>query len=135
MERRIQTTIRHISPAEELHDAVSTNEVAASGKAGLTTHVLDTNLGKPGASMKVTLEGPAVCTSIITNADGRGSFSDRPLAAATYSLTFETEAYLRASNAAVFFPKAVIYFVADGKSTYHIPLLLSSYGYSTYRGS
>lgn len=112
----------------------------------LTTHVLDTALGRPAAGLGIELfrlgveaERLAVAT---TNADGR---VDAPLiegaafVAGVYELRFHTGAYLRASGALPeppFLDVIPIRFgVASPDGHYHVPLLLSPYGYSTYRGS
>ena len=114
----------------------------------LTTHVLDTALGKPAAGLKIDLfqivnEERQPVTSAVTNDDGR---VDAPLldgagfTAGTYELLFHAGDYLRASGAAVtepaFLDRIPLRFgVADPASHYHVPLLLSAYSYSTYRGS
>lgn len=114
----------------------------------LTTHVLDTALGKPAAGLKIDLywienEEHQHIVSAVTNDDGR---VDAPLVegvgfmAGTYELVFHAGEYLRASGAAVtepaFLDRIPLRFgVADPSSHYHVPLLLSAYSYSTYRGS
>jgi 5-hydroxyisourate hydrolase len=115
----------------------------------LTTHVLDTARGRPAAGMAVALArigaGGSVETLMATktNADGR---CDAPLlegAAFTpgvYELHFEAGAYFRASGVAApepMFVDAVIlrFGIADATEHYHVPLLVSPYAYSTYRGS
>ena len=121
------------------------------GKAGqmgkLTTHVLDTAAGKPAAGVKVTLlrVAPVAATllSTTTNADGR---CDQPLlegaafTAGEYQLEFEVAAYFRAQGVVLpdppFITTAVLRFgIADAASHYHVPLLVSPWSYSTYRGS
>ena len=113
----------------------------------LTTHVLDTARGKPAAGLAISLyrdsrEGPAAAGAV-TNADGR---CDRPLldgdalTAGTYELVFDTGAYFDHLGLDLpqpkFLDQVVIRFgVADPEAHYHVPLLLSPYGYSTYRGS
>lgn len=118
-------------------------------KAGrLTTHVLDTVLGKPAANLQVDLywienEERQHIVTATTNSDGR---VDGPLVegvgfmAGTYELVFHAGDYLRATGAAVtepaFLDRIPLRFsVADPLSHYHVPLLLSAYSYSTYRGS
>ncbi|HEV7248780.1 MAG TPA: hydroxyisourate hydrolase [Shinella sp.] len=114
----------------------------------LTTHVLDTALGKPAAGLKIDLywienEERQHILSAVTNDDGR---VDAPLVegvgfmAGTYELVFHAGDYLRASGADVtepaFLDRIPLRFgVADPSSHYHVPLLLSAYSYSTYRGS
>jgi 5-hydroxyisourate hydrolase len=114
---------------------------------GVTTHILDTVRGEPAAGVVVWLEqvGPAgdgvEIGRGITDADGRiGDFglTMTPLPAGTYRLVFETAAYLADGSASgrPFFPEVAVAFAADGERPhYHVPLLLSPYSYSTYRGS
>jgi len=113
----------------------------------LTTHVLDTALGKPAAGLAISLRragkhGTAVASDV-TNADGR---CDRPLLegqtmeAGTYELVFEVGAYLDRLGKKLpepkFLDQVVIRFgIADPSENYHVPLILSPFGYSTYRGS
>jgi 2-oxo-4-hydroxy-4-carboxy-5-ureidoimidazoline decarboxylase len=106
-----------------------------SAGSGLSTHVLDAVRGEPAAGLVVRLEheGRELCRGT-TDADGRISdFGVGLLGAGVYRLVFETEAYL---GETAFFPEVVVTFRADGhRPRYHVPLLLSSYSYSTYRGS
>lgn len=110
----------------------------------LTTHVLDTALGRPAAGVAVVLEmqhdgGWTELARGTTNADGRipNLLPDGTrLQTGTYRLTFETGAYHRAQGVRGFYPQVQV--VADLDAAgghYHIPLLLSPFGYSTYRGS
>jgi 5-hydroxyisourate hydrolase len=103
--------------------------------SGVSTHVLDTVKGEPATGMVVRLErdGRELGRGI-TDVDGRLSdFGVGGLTAGVYRLVFETEAYLGAGS---FLPEVVITFRADGRRRrYHVPLLLSPYAYSTYRGS
>jgi len=111
----------------------------------LTTHVLDTARGCPAAGLRITLRDAAgtVLSEVKTNADGR---TDTPIlprerfAAGTYELTFHAGEYLRSTGQAgdepLFLDQVPIRFgMADAEAHYHVPLLLSPYGYSTYRGS
>lgn len=103
--------------------------------SGLSTHVLDTVKGEPAAGVVVRLEaGGRELARGVTDADGRISdLCAGKLAAGVYRLVFETEGYL---GEGAFFPEVVVTFLADGqRAKYHVPLLLSSYSYSTYRGS
>lgn len=105
--------------------------------SGISTHILDTARGEPAAGVVVRLENEGrELGRGITDADGRiADFGVDRLAAGVYRLVFETEAYLGAGQPA-FFPEVVVTFRADGQRPgYHVPLLLSSYSYSTYRGS
>jgi 5-hydroxyisourate hydrolase len=109
----------------------------------ITTHVLDTSLGRPAAGVPVTLEiqktgGWQEISRGATDADGRLRHLLEPgaLAAGIYRLTFEAHAYFHARKIRGLYPQITIVFqVEDAKEHYHIPLLLSPYGYSTYRGS
>ena len=112
--------------------------------SGLTTHILDTVHGRPaaGVSLRLLRDGETV-GSAITNMDGR---VDRPLldgetlTAGRYRLEFDVGEYFRDMGVSLpdpaFLDVVVIDFgVADATSHYHVPLLVSPYGYSTYRGS
>jgi 5-hydroxyisourate hydrolase len=103
---------------------------------GISTHVLDTASGNPAAGIAVTLEidrnGWQVIASGRTNDDGRLKLLDHAPDPAVYRITFDTGAYAPDG----FFPRVSIEFtVRSGASHYHVPLLLSPFGYSTYRGS
>ncbi len=100
----------------------------------ISTHVLDTSLGKPAAGVGVTLErGDTVIATTTTNADGRVT-GLVPTGAGAYRLTFDVAAYFGATKA--FYHLIRIDFeVGDAEQHYHVPLLLSPFGYSTYRGS
>jgi len=109
----------------------------------LTTHVLDTTRGQPASDMRVALEkvDPAgqwvEVASSTTNEQGRLSEPlTRDLSAGVFRLVFDTGAYFHTQAVASLFPRVTVEFqVEDGSSDYHLPLLLSPYGYSTYRGS
>lgn len=114
----------------------------------LSTHVLDLTIGKPAARMAIDLyrvEGRQRqhLTTAITNADGRTEeplLSNDALIPAVYELVFHAAAYHRERRENLpdppFLDEIVIRFgVADAAGRYHIPLLLTPYGYSTYRGS
>jgi 5-hydroxyisourate hydrolase len=109
----------------------------------ITTHVLDTSVGRPAAGVSVTLdarEGASAWKQLargVTDADGRlRDLSAQPLPPGAYRLTFDTQAYFQSRQAASFYPEVVIIFeVRDATAKYHVPLLISPYGYSTYRGS
>lgn len=105
---------------------------------GVTTHVLDAVLGRPAAGLAARLDGPggAVIASARTGMDGRASLTAGPLAAGTYTLVFDTGPYFAARGQDSFYPQvAVTFTVTDPRQHYHVPLLLSPYAYSTYRGS
>jgi 5-hydroxyisourate hydrolase len=106
--------------------------------ATLSTHVLDTGAGRPAAGVPVVLESAAgeVLGHARTDADGRvGSLGD-DLALGAYRIRFDTGAWF--SDAGVveaFYPEVVVAFTIAADEHFHVPLLLSRYGYSTYRGS
>jgi len=101
--------------------------------AGITTHVLDTAKGRPAANVRVTLtrDGQTLFEGATDN-DGRARLLERA-EPGTYRLTFAIGEY----NPEGFFPEATIVFRVDepAQPHYHVPLLLSPFGYSTYRGS
>ena len=102
--------------------------------SSLSTHVLDTARGRPAAGVPVRLlDGSgAGLDEGVTDADGRIGSLGGELAPGTYTLRFEVTAYQPDG----FYPEvAVTFAVSEGEDHYHVPLLLSPYGYSTYRGS
>ena len=109
----------------------------------ITTHVLDTSLGRPGAAIAVELErvdGTVwhLVGGGVTDNDGRlrTLTPEGPVQPGTYRIRFQTDAYFAAHQTQGFFPVVEIQFtVVDGAQHYHVPLLLSPYGFSTYRGS
>jgi 5-hydroxyisourate hydrolase len=107
----------------------------------ISTHVLDTSRGTPAAGIAVELEvrsgeGWRGVGSRSTDGQGRvAAFSEDPLAGGTYRLTFETGAYHRSAGVTPFFPNVTVTFEVQGGTHYHVPLLLSPFGYSTYRGT
>jgi 5-hydroxyisourate hydrolase len=121
---------------------------AGAGSGRLTTHVLDTAGGRPAAAVRIELArltpaGRERLCSVATNQDGR---CDAPLLAGEafapgrYELTFHVGAYFRGQGLAVGEPAfleevPVRFAVARAGEHYHVPLLISPYGYSTYRGS
>ncbi|MDH6181587.1 5-hydroxyisourate hydrolase [Microbacteriaceae bacterium SG_E_30_P1] len=104
----------------------------------VTTHVLDAALGRPAEGIPVVLSGPdGEIARAVTNPDGRvPDLGPELLAVGDYRLEFETGLYFAASGTETFYPRVTVDFViADAESHYHVPLLLSPFGYSTYRGS
>lgn len=109
----------------------------------ISTHVLDVARGRPAAGVPVVLEkrhGEAFVgvRSGTTDADGRIEelVPDGELTAGTFRVTFDTAAYFASQGVEGFYPEvAVVFDVRDADAHYHVPLLLSPYGYSTYRGS
>jgi 5-hydroxyisourate hydrolase len=112
--------------------------------SNITTHVLDTSRGRPAAGVAVMLDveesdGWATLGFGRTDADGRLREllpTGRRLSAGTYRLTFGTGEYFAAAGTPSFYPSVSVTFVVrDAAEHYHVPLLVSPYGYSTYRGS
>jgi 5-hydroxyisourate hydrolase len=110
----------------------------------ISTHVLDTSIGRPATGIRVILESEddgvwhrqADC---VTDAEGRARDlmpGDAPRRAGRYRLTFDVAAYFAGRGVEGFFPSVIIVFdVRDTAQHHHVPLLLSPFGYSTYRGS
>lgn len=113
--------------------------------SAITTHVLDTARGRPAEGVPVTLEmrGPDGAFTPVgrgeTDADGRMKAllpDGHPLSPGVYRITFDTGAYFRKNSVQGFYPQVpVIFEIRDGTQHYHVPLLLSPFGFSTYRGS
>lgn len=120
--------------------------------ASLSSHILDTHLGRPAADIAVALRrvdnhsNATLLAHGTTNSDGRVSpdswqfdeamsAADRELSTGRYTLTFDTQAYFDTQELTAFYPQVIIDFVVSDDSHYHVPLLLSAHGYSTYRGS
>jgi 5-hydroxyisourate hydrolase len=112
--------------------------------SGLSTHVLDTALGRPAAGVEVRLdaregEGWRALAHARTNDDGRVPRllpEGEALRAQTYRLVFATGDYHAARGVEGFFPEvAIAFIVRDPALHHHVPLLLAPHGYSTYRGS
>ena len=110
----------------------------------ITTHILDTATGHPAQGVPVTIKVLnglewVELASRTTNADGRITDllpSDSPLSKALYQIRFDTQAYFKAQSTTSFYPYVEVTFqITDPAQHYHIPLLLSPFGYSTYRGS
>ncbi|MGI9525273.1 MAG: hydroxyisourate hydrolase [Hyphomicrobiaceae bacterium] len=114
----------------------------------VTTHVLDTSLGKPASNLKIDVsrvenDGLHKLRVVITNADGRCDqpvIRDDEICVATYELLFHAGDYLDRivgrTQTPRFLDRIPIRFtIGDPNQHYHVPLLLSPYGYSTYRGS
>jgi 5-hydroxyisourate hydrolase len=126
---------------------------SAATASAITTHVLDTALGQPAAGVAVRLEfasydgqpgeglpdgRPAELGRAVTDADGRArDLGPATLPPGIYRLVFDTGAYFDGQGSKLaFFPEVAITFRVDGESPHHhVPLLLSPFAYSTYRGS
>ena len=107
----------------------------------LTTHVLDAATGRPATGVGITLARLADSGEVtpiaegVTDADGRLALGPDCLDDGDYALTFGTGAYFRSRGVASFHPVATVAFTVSGEGHLHVPLLLSPFAYSTYRGS
>lgn len=109
----------------------------------ITTHVLDTSIGKPGEGIQIELqehkEGEwQTLAEGVTNEDGRIADllgKDSTLPPGIYRMVFHTSKYFSDKNQKAFYPVVIIHFQTMDESHYHVPLLLNPFGYSTYRGS
>ncbi len=127
--------------ADGTHDGPADRPAAATGGPGrptISTHVLDTARGVPASGIHVTLwrldlaDGPARLSQVLTDSDGRiRDLLERPLAEGDYRLEFR----LPADRTEFFLRLAVDVHVPDAGRSYHVPVLLSPYGLTTYRGS
>lgn len=112
--------------------------------SAITTHVLDTSIGKPASGVPIKLELRNEDGSWeprghgVTDADGRlrDLLKDAPLSIGTYRISFDTYAYFTAQKVEHFYPEvSIVFVVRDAASHFHVPLLLSPFGFSSYRGS
>jgi 5-hydroxyisourate hydrolase len=112
--------------------------------SAITTHVLDTSRGQPAAGVPVTLEVEAAGGWILlakgtTNADGRIPdllSEETAVETGVYRLIFDTARYFAGNSVEAFYPQVTVVFKIENPGQhYHVPLLLSPFGYSTYRGS
>jgi 5-hydroxyisourate hydrolase len=112
--------------------------------SAISSHVLDTALGRPAVGLRVRLDAldadgrARALAERVTNEQGRITdfLASGTLAAQTYRLAFDTGGYFAASGRAQFYPHVdVVFTVVDAGEHHHIPLLLSPFGYSTYRGT
>ena len=105
----------------------------------LSTHVLDTSLGRPAAGLAVTLRQEGrVLTTVTTDDDGRtpALLPPGPLRQGQHTLSFDAGAYFAARDQPTLYDSIPIQFeITEPEGRYHIPLLLTPFGYSTYRGS
>lgn len=104
----------------------------------LSSHVLDTTKGKPAAQLAITLTTPdGRQIEGITDSDGRCSaWQNTDFVQGVYCIRFHTGDYLKAQHGDAFYPFVDVHFVmTKGGGHYHIPLLISPFGYSSYRGS
>lgn len=104
----------------------------------ISTHVLDTSIGQPARGVRVTLEqGSDILRSGVTDSDGRVAEirGGEPLDAGVYRLRFLVLEYFAAAGRECFYSEITVNFRVVEDEHYHVPLLLSPFGYSTYRGS
>lgn len=100
-----------------------------------STHVLDAALGRPAAGVAITLTLPDGTTkSGRTDADGRARV-EAELPAGVHTVTFETGPWFAAQDRATFYPEVTVAFTMTEGEHHHVALLLSPFGYTTYRGS
>jgi 5-hydroxyisourate hydrolase len=112
---------------------------------GISTHVLDTSIGRPAEGVLIKLErnipgiGWTLIGECLTDISGRVAQLLPPnehVHMGSYRLRFDVETYFADQDKLTFFPEVTIQFdIRDESQHYHVPLLLSPYGYSTYRGS
>ena len=106
----------------------------------ITTHVLDTVLGKPGAGIRINLERHhngswTLVGEAVTDSDGRCRGLAADAERGTYRLTFATGEYLTSLGRSTIYPAVAVTFEFAGDTHYHLPLLLSDNSYTTYKGS
>ena len=103
----------------------------------VSTHVLDSVLGRPAAGVAVRLlAGDDVVAEGVTDADGRCRLTEDPTAAGPHRLVFATGPWFADQDRATFYPEVVLTFdVREPAEHHHVPLLLAPFAYSTYRGS
>lgn len=110
----------------------------------ISSHVLDASLGKPAQGVPIILERSedgnwSLFAKATTNSDGRVPDlwqEGMKLEVGTYKLTFDTSVYFKSTGTKGFYPSVSIVFeIHDAAQNYHVPLLISPFSYSTYRGS
>lgn len=105
----------------------------------VTAHVLDSVVGRPAMDIEVRLSAPdgTLIAQARTNDDGRApDLGPETLKSGDYRITFSTGEYFAAREQATFYPSVTIDFTVDAaQEHYHVPLLLSPFAFSTYRGS
>ena len=140
----------HIAMAEQqkitiirLKKIISNGNFKFLNMSQITTHVLDTSIGKPGVDISIRLMNNVngdwkTLAQGVTNADGRISDllpSEKTIPAGNYKMVFNTGSYFEKKNIKTFYPSVEIMFTVTDESHYHVPLLINPFGYSTYRGS
>ncbi|MFT3887504.1 MAG: hydroxyisourate hydrolase [Arachnia sp.] len=103
----------------------------------LTTHILDATAGTPAAGVEVVLTAPSgdEIARGLTDGDGRLGLGPAVLVPGSYALSFATGAYFEGLGVEAFYPTVRVDFAVGERAHYHVPLLLSPFAYSTYRGS
>ncbi|MEP7238390.1 MAG: 2-oxo-4-hydroxy-4-carboxy-5-ureidoimidazoline decarboxylase [Ferruginibacter sp.] len=153
LEDRLSNTIGeelHIAMGEQMKITILRFQKLITGaewsflKPGqLTTHVLDTAIGKPGKDISIRLQIPVngiwqTIAQGVTNVDGRVADllpSLKRLSHGNYKLVFDTGSYFAWQKVKGFYPEVEIQFIVFDDAHYHVPLLINPFGYSTYRGS
>jgi 5-hydroxyisourate hydrolase len=106
--------------------------------ASVSTHVLDATAGRPAAGLTVTLadEGGTTLADEITDEDGRIGALAPDLPVGIYRIRFDTGAWFAAQDVETFYPEVMVAFrITDASAHHHVPILLSPFAFSTYRGS
>lgn len=123
-------------------DALVTPDAAVARRSAVTTHVLDTGTGRPASGVDVSLDvwdgtGWRSLGTGVTDADGRiGDLGPDEAEPGRYRVSYDTGTWFGKRGTETFFPAVVIEFlIQDPEQHYHVPLLLSPFAYSTYRGS
>lgn len=150
---RLASLAAHLSPSSSspTTSTIATMSTPPKKRCPITSHILDTTLGKPAQGVALHLEkkqpvqGHTSSSQWValghgqTNADGRVETllpTNHVLQSGVYRITFDVAAYFRASNTKAFYPEVTIVFeVERPEEHYHVPLLINPYAYSTYRGS
>lgn len=137
--RRLHTVSSHLESIAR--DNLVFQVVSSTTKVTISSHVLDTNVGTPAPNMKVKLEKQEEngnwneVITLKTNADGRITGKDFPvIEEGNYRVTFFTEEYFLQKNIKnYFYPYVTVNFITKNGNHYHVPLIVSPFGYSTYR--
>ncbi|XP_077984870.1 5-hydroxyisourate hydrolase-like [Glandiceps talaboti] len=144
---RLNTIVGHLQrsqPGDQSHQPRLEVCDMAGQQSPLTTHVLDTASGRPASNLEINLHYQTSdrqwqkLSSGKTNPDGRcpGLVTQEQFKPGIYKISFETGAYHKAQGVQGFYPYvAIVFEIHDPSQHYHVPLLLSPFGYSTYRGS
>ncbi|KAM4612467.1 5-hydroxyisourate hydrolase-like isoform 1-T1 [Discoglossus pictus] len=137
---RVQIIQQHLHVAQ-----IEARQMSGGAGSSLTTHVLNTAQGVPAKDLTLTLSKHNAATGkweqvsrSVTNEDGRcpGILRGEALTAGTYQLRFDTEEYWKKMQQESFYPYVeVVFTIKDPRQKFHIPLLLSPFSYTTYRGS